>query len=92
MASKQKTIYCCSNCGNETYNWAGKCPQCGDRQREEGETAEPRTEKPCAESGVERVHHRSPQDDSQGEAKVAGSLQRNVFFSRHNNVLLIFLF
>lgn len=29
MASKQKTIYCCSECGNETANWAGKCPSCG---------------------------------------------------------------
>ncbi len=27
--AKQKTIYCCSECGNETYNWAGKCPSCG---------------------------------------------------------------
>lgn len=29
MASKQKTIYCCTECGNETANWAGKCPACG---------------------------------------------------------------
>lgn len=29
MANKQKTIYCCSECGNETANWAGKCPTCG---------------------------------------------------------------
>lgn len=29
MASKQKTIYCCSECGHETSNWAGKCPSCG---------------------------------------------------------------
>ncbi len=29
MAAKQKTIYCCSECGNETANWAGKCPACG---------------------------------------------------------------
>ncbi len=29
MASKQKTVYCCSECGNETSNWAGKCPSCG---------------------------------------------------------------
>ena len=27
--AKQKTIYCCSSCGNETANWAGKCPACG---------------------------------------------------------------
>lgn len=29
MAAKQKTVYCCSECGNETPNWAGKCPTCG---------------------------------------------------------------
>lgn len=29
MANKQKTVYCCSECGNETPNWAGKCPACG---------------------------------------------------------------
>ena len=29
MAAKQKTFYCCSECGNETPNWAGKCPSCG---------------------------------------------------------------
>ena len=27
--AKQKTVYCCSECGNETPNWAGKCPACG---------------------------------------------------------------
>lgn len=29
MASKQKTVYVCSECGAETANWAGKCPNCG---------------------------------------------------------------
>jgi len=29
MASKQKTVYVCSECGAETANWAGKCPSCG---------------------------------------------------------------
>ena len=27
--AKQKTIYCCTECGNETANWGGKCPSCG---------------------------------------------------------------
>ena len=27
--AKQKTIFCCSECGNETSNWAGRCPKCG---------------------------------------------------------------
>lgn len=29
MANKRKTVYCCSECGNETSNWAGRCPVCG---------------------------------------------------------------
>ncbi len=29
MANKKKTVYVCSECGNETANWAGKCPSCG---------------------------------------------------------------
>lgn len=29
MANKQKTVYCCSECGYETSNWAGRCPSCG---------------------------------------------------------------
>ena len=27
--AKPKTVYCCSECGSETANWAGKCPNCG---------------------------------------------------------------
>ena len=29
MAKKEKTVYCCRECGYETANWAGKCPSCG---------------------------------------------------------------
>ena len=29
MANRQKTVYCCTDCGYETANWAGKCPSCG---------------------------------------------------------------
>jgi DNA repair protein RadA/Sms len=28
--SKEKTMYICESCGNETTKWAGKCPHCGD--------------------------------------------------------------
>ena len=27
--AKQRTVYCCTDCGNETPNWAGRCPRCG---------------------------------------------------------------
>lgn len=26
---KQKTVFCCNECGNETVKWSGKCPACG---------------------------------------------------------------
>ena len=29
MANKRKTVYCCAECGNETSNWAGRCPASG---------------------------------------------------------------
>ena len=29
MAKREKTVYCCRECGFETANWAGKCPSCG---------------------------------------------------------------
>ena len=27
--ARQKTVFCCTDCGNETPNWAGRCPKCG---------------------------------------------------------------
>lgn len=29
MANRQKSAFCCTECGYETPNWAGKCPSCG---------------------------------------------------------------
>ena len=29
MANKKRTVYVCTECGQETANWAGKCPSCG---------------------------------------------------------------
>ncbi len=29
MANKNRSGYCCSECGYESMNWAGKCPSCG---------------------------------------------------------------
>ncbi len=28
--AKDKTVYVCSNCGQESAKWIGKCPQCGE--------------------------------------------------------------
>lgn len=29
MAKKERSVYCCAECGAESANWAGKCPSCG---------------------------------------------------------------
>lgn len=29
MTGKQKTVYCCSECGYEAAKWVGRCPDCG---------------------------------------------------------------
>ena len=29
MSAKTKTVWFCSNCGNEYSKWMGKCPSCG---------------------------------------------------------------
>lgn len=29
MATKEKTVWFCTNCGNESPKWMGKCPACG---------------------------------------------------------------
>lgn len=30
MSAKVKTVYVCSNCGEESLTWQGKCPVCGE--------------------------------------------------------------
>ena len=30
---KAKTMFYCTECGNETPKWAGKCPACGEIYR-----------------------------------------------------------
>ena len=27
--AKKKTVFFCTECGNETLKWAGRCPACG---------------------------------------------------------------
>ena len=30
MATKEKTVWFCTNCGNESPKWMGRCPACGE--------------------------------------------------------------
>ena len=50
MANKRKTVYCCAECGNETSNWAGRCPACGAWNTLQEVTIEPGSGKKSAVS------------------------------------------
>ena len=41
--AKKKTVFFCTNCGNETAKWMGRCPGCGAYN-----TMEEHVEKPTA--------------------------------------------
>ena len=43
--AKQKIVYCCTECGNETPNWAGKCPACGQWNTLKEIVIDPKTSK-----------------------------------------------
>ena len=30
MATKEKSVFFCKSCGNESPKWFGKCPACGE--------------------------------------------------------------
>ena len=48
--AKEKTVYVCSNCGNESPKWIGKCPACGQWNTyvEEIVRKEPASKSPAA--------------------------------------------
>ena len=53
--AKEKTVYVCSNCGQESPKWQGKCPACGQWNTfvEEIVRKEPTNKRPV--SGIETV-------------------------------------
>lgn len=51
---KSKTVFLCSNCGNETPKWAGRCPACGQWNTLEEYTPTPAA-KTAAVSSVRRT-------------------------------------
>ena len=42
-----KTVFLCSNCGNETPRWQGRCPSCGQWNTLE-EYTPPQAAAPCS--------------------------------------------
>ena len=51
--AKEKTVYVCSNCGQDSPKWVGKCPSCGEWNTYVEETVrkEPVNRRPV--SGIE---------------------------------------
>ena len=48
---KAKTIFYCTQCGNETPKWAGKCPACGSWNTIVEQPAEPRKKASAGQQG-----------------------------------------
>jgi len=79
--AKQKTVFFCTNCGNETPKWMGRCPGCGAFN-----TMEEHIEKPIAAGkgkvasvGVSRRPQRIQEVSSNGEIRFStgmGELDR----------------
>jgi len=79
--AKQKTVFFCTNCGNETPKWMGRCPGCGAFN-----TMEEHIEKPLAAGkvkaasvGVSRRPQRIQEVSSNGEIRFStgmGELDR----------------
>ena len=78
--AKVKTVFFCTNCGNETHKWMGRCPGCGAYN-----TMEEHIEKPTAGKaksapvGVSRKPQRIREVTSDGEIRFStgmGELDR----------------
>ena len=61
---KQKTLFYCTECGNETAKWAGKCPACGAWNTiVEQPTPAKRGGKSAVKPGVSAFHRARPVTD-----------------------------
>lgn len=79
--AKAKTVFFCTNCGNETHKWMGRCPGCGAYN-----TMEEHIEKPVAAGkaksapvGISRNPQRIREVSSDGEIRFStgmGELDR----------------
>ncbi len=71
--SKTKTAFFCSNCGQESAKWVGKCPSCQEWNTFVEEVIVKGTEKPVSEwkeySGLSGIKTISLQDVTSGEEK-----------------------
>ena len=75
MASKAKTLWFCSNCGNESPKWMGRCPACGEWNTMVEAPVEPRKSSAGAKSTApagrsERRPQRLKEIDHSGEDRI----------------------
>ena len=67
---KSKTIFYCTNCGNETPRWQGQCPACGAWNTIEEFAQKPAAKMPAAAAKPGRsVPHRLREVDDSGEVR-----------------------
>lgn len=72
-APKQKTVWFCTNCGNEYPKWMGKCPACGEWNTLVEHQAVPAkgSRRDAAVPGEGRRPHRLSEIDSSREARLS---------------------
>ena len=69
MAAKEKTVWFCTSCGNESPKWMGRCPACGEWNtmvEQTVATGKPQRNQPhAASAAVNRPMHLKEIDSSQ---------------------------
>lgn len=79
--AKTKTVFYCTNCGNETHKWMGRCPGCGayNTMEEHIEKTVPAGKAKSAPVGISRKPQRIREVSSDGEIRFStgmGELDR----------------
>ena len=57
---KQKNLFYCTTCGNETPKWAGKCPACNARNTIVEQPERPKTLVKSSTKGMQMAHRACP--------------------------------
>ena len=71
---RAKTVYYCTNCGNESPQWLGKCPACGEWNTMKEHKAKPASAAASIAPGISTGPHRLSQIVSGGEQRVLTGL------------------
>lgn len=72
MATKTKTVWYCTSCGNESPKWMGRCPACGEWNTMVEEPKEAKASKATvASTGEKRKAVRLSDIDSTAESRVS---------------------